>query len=120
MKNKTLLTLAAAAILASAPAFAEDHGKEGMMHKEGMHKGKMFEAMDANADGMVSKDEFMAEHMKRFEKMDANADGNVSKDEIEAYRAAKKAGHDAKKAAGDHEDHKDGAEDSAEDKASEE
>ena len=117
MKNKMLLTMAAAAIMASAPAFAEDHGKEGMMHKEGMHKGKMFEMMDANTDGMVSKDEFMADHMKRFEKMDANADGNVSKDEIEAYRAAKKAERDAKRAA---EGGKDGAEDSAEEKASEE
>lgn len=75
------MTVAAIALL-SAPALAES--------PDGHHKGKMFEAMDANGDGMVSKDEFVASHMKRFEKMDANTDGNVSKEEIEAYRAAKR------------------------------
>lgn len=86
MKMKKVLMTVAAAALISAPALAEHPGgPEGGSH----HKGMMFEAMDENGDGMVSKDEFMASHMKRFEKMDANADGNVSKEEIEAYRAAK-------------------------------
>ena len=98
MKNKMLMTMAAAAIMASAPAFAEQ-GKDGMKKEGmmGMHKGMMFEAMDANGDGMVSKDEFMADHMKRFDKMDANHDGNVSKEEIEVYRAAKKAERESMK-----------------------
>lgn len=87
MKMKKVLMTVAAVALISAPALAEHHGggPEG-----GHHKGKMFEAMDENGDGMVSKDEFMASHMKRFEKMDTNADGNVSKEEIEAHRAAKR------------------------------
>lgn len=85
--HKILMTVAAVALL-SAPALAEHPGGP-----EGgpPHKGKMFEAMDSNGDGMVSKDEFMAAHMQRFEKMDTNADGNVSKDEIEAHRAAMRA-----------------------------
>lgn len=86
MKNKMLL-LASAAVLMSFPAFAEDMSGKG--DDKGMHKGFKFEAMDTNGDGLVSKDEFMAEHMKRFEAMDSNHDGGVSKDEIEAYRQAK-------------------------------
>lgn len=103
MKYNTLMAAAAAMFLMAGSAYAEDKpapetpaaatapAPDHPMGKMGMHKGMMFEMLDTNKDGMVSKDEFMTSHMARFEKMDANHDGNVSKEEIEAHRAAKKA-----------------------------
>ncbi len=103
MKYNALMAAVVATFLMAGAAFAEDKpatpaattpppatatmGMGAGMH----HKGMMFEMLDTNKDGMVSKDEFMTSHMARFEKMDANKDGNVNKEEIEAYRAAKKA-----------------------------
>lgn len=77
-------------------------------------KAKLFEKLDANADGKISKDEFtkwtdgikeklkekggkgekIADAMtgKMFEKMDANADGEVSKDEFEKFELPAAAG----------------------------
>jgi hypothetical protein len=42
---------------------------------------------DANKDGAVSRDEFLAAQTRRFEMMDANKDGSVSGDERKAARA---------------------------------
>lgn len=39
--------------------------------------------LDANGDGLVSKDEFLAAARQRFAKMDANGDGFISADESE-------------------------------------
>jgi len=69
----------------------------------GKHKSPdaVFQKMDANGDGAVSKDEFVAFHEarakaagreapskerieKRFAAMDANADGKLTKDELTA------------------------------------
>lgn len=61
---------------------------------------------DANGDGFVSKDEFMAPHEKRFQKIDTNSDGKISPDEKQAFddmmaakAAEKKAGEPAADAA---------------------
>jgi|GEM_PF-1933038 len=68
--------------------------------KENRH-GKMFEYMDANSDGMVTKDEFNAFGEKKFKKMDANGDGKVSAEEMKAshkkmmgWKGNQKDGHD--------------------------
>ena len=49
-----------------------------------------FEKMDANGDGKVTVDEFVAAHAdaikKRFAAMDANGDGVLTKDEVETVR----------------------------------
>ncbi|MBA3053949.1 MAG: hypothetical protein FP826_03240 [Sphingomonadales bacterium] len=53
------------------------------------HRGeRMLGAMDANSDGTVTRDEFIAGALKRFDAADANRDGKVTKDERRAaYRA---------------------------------
>jgi hypothetical protein len=56
---------------------------------------KNFEVMDANKDGSISKEEFMAKHKganaeKLFEAKDANGDGSISKEEFCAKNAVKK------------------------------
>jgi hypothetical protein len=103
MKYNALTAAAAAMLLMAGSAYAEDKPATAPATATtsapapadgkhmGKHKGMMFEMMDTNHDGSVSKDEFTAHHTARFDKMDANHDGSVNKEEIEAYRAAKKA-----------------------------
>lgn len=49
------------------------HGKEGMM----------FQNMDANGDGVVTKSEFKAFNNKRFKEMDANGDGKLTPEDMQ-------------------------------------
>jgi len=115
-----LFALAAALAFVSPVAFADDEKKAddkkparaGKLAGK-VDKAKMFETMDADKDGKISKDEFktamekMAEKIKEragdkagkgggkagdlmekvaqkaFEKMDANSDGSISKEEFE-------------------------------------
>jgi hypothetical protein len=87
-------------------ATADDTKPESKDKGKGIDKGKMFEKMDTNADGKLSKDEVtkgiegikerlndkggkagqLAEKIdadKIFEKLDADKDGSISKDEFE-------------------------------------
>jgi hypothetical protein len=48
------------------------HGKEGMM----------FQNMDANGDGTVTKGEFKTFNNKRFKEMDANQDGKLTPEDM--------------------------------------
>lgn len=97
MKNR-LITLAAIAALVSLPAaFAQtsDAPKKPAKGKNG------FAAADANGDGFISKDEYMAmprnqdnpRAAARFKAIDENGDGKISPDEMKAPQAKnKKAG----------------------------
>lgn len=58
------------------------------------HMTKMWQKMDSDNDGAVSKKEFDTFHADKFKKMDANNDGKVSKEEKKAY---KKSMHTEKK-----------------------
>lgn len=61
-------------------------GKDGMGHMDG---GMMMVRMaDANKDGVVTKDEFVAAALKRFDAMDADHDGTVTPAERKAAMAA--------------------------------
>lgn len=60
---------------------------------EGKCGGKMFDAMDANKDGAVSRAECDAHHDAMFKKMDANSDGSITRAESDA---AMKAMHEGK------------------------
>lgn len=42
-----------------------------------MH-GQMFNSMDANADGAITKEEFDVYHAKKFKEMDVNGDGQIT------------------------------------------
>jgi Ca2+-binding EF-hand superfamily protein len=104
--KKTLAIATSTAIIlgASFMACAADAGKSEAMFKKA----------DTNADGSISKEEFLAnaethnkkgtkeEHMAkaeaRFTKIDANADGKITPEEFKAHHEAKKA-HKAEKTA---------------------
>jgi hypothetical protein len=46
--------------------------------------------LDANGDGLISREEFAAPMLRRFDRMDANSDGIVTPEERAAARAARK------------------------------
>ena len=65
----------------------------GGRHGGGAHDGKggmggkmMLRMADTNKDGAVSKDEFLAAHVKHFDMMDANHDGQLTQAERKAAR----------------------------------
>lgn len=67
--NKLLLALVASTIVGcGSSAFAAEDMK---------HSKDMMKMMDANGDGMISKDEFMKHHEKMYEGMKKNKDGMV-------------------------------------------
>lgn len=75
---------------------------EGRMGKRGGHGdhdkggGKMMAMMaDANKDGTVSKDEFVAAHVKMFDMADANKDGKATPEERKAFHAKMGGKHGA-------------------------
>jgi Ca2+-binding EF-hand superfamily protein len=47
----------------------------------------LYQGMDANRDGMVSKQEFLAEMSKRFDKMDRSKKGVLNQKSIEQILA---------------------------------
>lgn len=57
--------------------------KEGMGMKMGMH----MKTMDVNADGMISKEEFMKHHEAMFDAMKKGSNGMVSLKDMEAMHA---------------------------------
>lgn len=81
---KKLLMLSALFFVFSVPA--AEARPEG-----GGHKGKMFERADANGDGVITKDEFMATAEERFSKMDLDGNGEITKDEAREAREKMKA-----------------------------
>lgn len=68
-------------VVSAAPD--EHHGQmQGDMH--GQMEEKMFNQVDTNRDGAISKAEFNAYQGKQFKRMDANGDGKISHDEMDA------------------------------------
>lgn len=76
----------------------EPHGP-GMGGMHGMRGGHMMmmSMADANHDGMITKDEFMAAAMKHFDMADTDHDGKLTKEERQAAHAKMKAEWMAKK-----------------------
>lgn len=85
---KTLTALIAGSLLAGGIAFANEKGSApGGMMGGGMMGGDMkgmmnmmrhMQTMDANGDGMLSKEEFVKSHEAMFDSMPKNKDGLVS------------------------------------------
>ena len=82
MKPKFARTLAAAlvAALAFGTTASAGHHEGGEKKKPG--HGHHFERKDANGDGTISKEEWIAASEARFSKVDANGDGTVSREEM--------------------------------------
>ena len=73
--KKVILFSAAVLLAASGSAFADHHLKG---------EGKGMQMMDANKDGMISKDEFMKHHEMMWDKMKKNSAGTVDMKDMEA------------------------------------
>ncbi len=108
MKKTTLALIAGAGALAAASAFAEHHEKKEGYDWEAKLEAKHAE-VDANGDGNVSGEEFLAYKKAEAEKEwakwaeVAGDDGVVSLDEAKAHHAAKMAEKEAmKEHKGDH------------------
>ena len=57
-----------------------EHGGRGH-HRRGGHRGMHLERADANNDGAITRDEFLARPTQMFARLDANSDGVISADE---------------------------------------
>ncbi len=65
------------------------HGKMGARRHGGGKMGAMMGRMaDANKDGTVTKDEFVAAQTRRFDMVDTNKDGTISAEERQAARSS--------------------------------
>jgi Ca2+-binding EF-hand superfamily protein len=62
-------------------------GKRGDRHGGGKRGMMMLRMADANKDGTITRDEFMAAHGKHFDMTDANKDGKISPEERKAQMA---------------------------------
>lgn len=92
-KLKIPAFIAALALGVSVPIVAQaDHhgGKRG--------KGMMFEKLDANGDGGVTKAEVEAATAARFADIDVNGDGGLTQAEMAAHHEAKRAEREARHA----------------------
>lgn len=65
---------------------AENRGEH-----RGAKRGGQRGQIDANDDGVISREEFGARALKRFDRADANSDGVVTQEERSAMREARKA-----------------------------
>ena len=82
--NKTISSIAAVAcfVFGTTFVYADNDANHGKTHHKWMKE--MFAAMDTNADGMISTEEFNDFHAKRFKEFDANGDGKISLEEMKA------------------------------------
>jgi Ca2+-binding EF-hand superfamily protein len=93
MKYVAILTALGLASAASL-VFADDNPaapQAGEQHRHG-HLMEKLRAADTNGDGLISRQEAAALPMiaKNFDAIDANHDGQLSKDELKAYFQAKR------------------------------
>jgi hypothetical protein len=76
--------------LAGAAYAAQDQATPqrpaGMHHKHHRGHGDMFARLDANHDGVVTRDEAIADATARFDKVDTNHDGKIDQAEIAAVK----------------------------------
>lgn len=82
--NKTISSFAAVAcfVFGTTFVYADNDANHGKTHHKWMKE--MFAAMDTNADGMISAEEFNDFHAKRFKEFDTNGDGRISLEEMKA------------------------------------
>ncbi len=69
-------------------SFAHDGDKDGHKGPNKDWKEKVFKEMDANNDGKVSKDEYLAYEGKKFDEIDVNKKGALTPEDFEAHHKA--------------------------------
>jgi len=100
MKATTIALIASAGVFATASAFAEHHKGDDTMDVNAKIEAA-FAKVDANADGNISSEEYLAYKAAEAEKAwaeyatAAGDDGLVSLDEAKAHHAAKMAKKEA-------------------------
>ncbi|HEY9277694.1 MAG TPA: EF-hand domain-containing protein [Methylotenera sp.] len=85
MKTLQILAISSLLLGLSQTANADHHE---MNHDHAGAHAHNWQDADANKDGIVSKDEFMAKHQERAEKMFSKMDGNKDGKVDEAERKA--------------------------------
>ncbi|MDF0489782.1 EF-hand domain-containing protein [Sphingomonas sp. H39-1-10] len=80
MKMLFLATALAGTVLAGVPVVAQGPG------------GGMMMRADTNGDGVITRDEFLAQSAERFQRMDANHDGKLAGDELRGRMAERAQG----------------------------
>ena len=86
MPLKTLISIAIAGAFATSLAQADDKkasgGASGDSAKQNAGAEKMFQALDKNKDGFLSREEVQGTpHAKDFDKLDKNHDGKLTREE---------------------------------------
>lgn len=85
-----LLTTAAALLIATPMAFAQDTDTSRDAGDGGFNPAADFSELDGNEDGMVSRDEFMSNESmdeETFSEIDTDGDDMISEEEMSAYDA---------------------------------
>ena len=80
--------LAAAAVAAALPAWAQPAGPPAAASQGGRGPGALFDEMDTNKDGRVTWDEAWTFVQRRFASADSDRDGALTRQEAEALRPA--------------------------------
>lgn len=102
MKTKTLFSAVTLAAMVAASFSTIAHADSGPRGGDRMGQMFVFEDVDANADGKVTKDEIAAYHAAKVAGMDTDKDGNLSEAELIAGQkqgqAERQANREAKMA----------------------
>jgi len=83
--------------LAAMPLMASEHARDGA-RGEGRGAAMMFERLDADGDGIVTRAEVEAAHLGRAAEMDADGDGTISRAEFVAWHTARAAARTERRA----------------------
>lgn len=71
--------------------FAIPVNAEGLAEKgKGAHKQKMFEKLDNDQNGTISKSEFIAEMENKFAEIDSDGNSELTQEEMKAHHEAKR------------------------------
>jgi Ca2+-binding EF-hand superfamily protein len=85
--RKLMLAAIGLAALASACGMAQAEGDQpANAPADGHGRGGFFVRADANTDGVVTRQEFVATRLAEFARLDTNRDGQLSRDEMRAGR----------------------------------